>query len=245
MDPALPVGERPTTRPFDISPESYRRMGRRGLALAAILVLLLGAVALAILRWSVDAAHSSLLQAQDVAAFGQFQAAFNRKLIAARGYLVDKDDRALHDLVVARTEALSGARPHRTARPAGRPREPARRPYRGRGPSESGFGRGRASAGGRIRRGDLEGFRRDPPATRSRPRRHEALPGGTREIAQAVGRPDTPQGSAFIRRSDRNRDLRVRVDPHFLGAALPPFRRGVRRGAGRAAAHGSGRRRTC
>jgi PAS domain S-box-containing protein len=118
MDPVLPVETRPATRPLDISPESYRRMGRRGLALAALLVLLLGAIALAILRWSVADAHSSLLQAQDVVAFGQFQAAFNRKLVAARGYLVDKDDRALHDLVVSRTEALAElARVEQRARP--------------------------------------------------------------------------------------------------------------------------------
>src|ERR1043165_3535969 len=102
MEPALPLSARATTRPLDISPESYRRMGRRGLPLAALLALLVGAIALVILRWAVTDAHSSLLEAQDVVAFGRFQAAFNRKLVAARAYLVEKDDSALHDLVVSR-----------------------------------------------------------------------------------------------------------------------------------------------
>ena len=82
-------------------------MGRRGLALAAVLVLLVGAIALVTLRWAITDAHSSLLEAQDVVAFGRFQAAFNRKLVAARAYLVEKDDAALHQLVSSRTEALA------------------------------------------------------------------------------------------------------------------------------------------
>jgi PAS domain S-box-containing protein len=71
------------------------------------LFLLVGAIALVILRWSVGDAHTSLLQAQDVVNFGQFQTAFNRKLVAARAYLVDKDEAALHQLVASRTEALA------------------------------------------------------------------------------------------------------------------------------------------
>src|SRR4051812_21145681 len=118
MDPVLPAGATSTIRALDISPDSYRRMGRRGLALAALFVLLVGAIALVILRWSVGDAHASLVEAQDVVAFGQFQAAFNRKLVAARGYLVDKDERALHALVASRTEALAAlARVEQRARP--------------------------------------------------------------------------------------------------------------------------------
>ncbi|HEY6146975.1 MAG TPA: PAS domain S-box protein, partial [Thermoanaerobaculia bacterium] len=118
MDPVLSAGARETTRPLDISPESYRRMGRRGLTLAALLVLLVGAIALVILRWSVGDAHAALLETQDVVAFGQFQAAFNRKLVAARSYLVEKDDRALHELVASRTDALAElARVEQRARP--------------------------------------------------------------------------------------------------------------------------------
>ena len=107
MDPVLPAGATSTIRPLDISPDSYRRMGRRGVALAALLVLIVGGIGFVILRWSVGDAHASLLEAQDVVAFGQFQAAFNRKLVAARAYLVDRDDAALHQLVASRTEALA------------------------------------------------------------------------------------------------------------------------------------------
>jgi PAS domain S-box-containing protein len=90
-----------------VSPESFLRQARLGLAVTAFLVVLFSALALFMLRAASADAHSALQHAQDVVAFGRFQSAVERKLIAVRGYLLDSDDGALHAIVAARTDAIN------------------------------------------------------------------------------------------------------------------------------------------